>query len=106
MSYKPVLPCTKVGFQRNTQSTGVLHLFCDNLSYHLQLAKQHIESYTKEKNVPVIGKIPFDPMVMEAVNSLRPITEMEGSIAKTAIEKMWILLEGAITKKALQKEHK
>ena len=72
---------------------------------NLEMAAE-IESYTKEKTVPVIGKIPFDPMVMEAVNSLRPITEMEGSIAKTAIEKMWILLEGAITKKALQKEHK
>lgn len=72
---------------------------------NLEMAAE-IESYTKEKNIPVIGKIPFDPMVMEAVNSLRPITEMEGSIAKTAIEKMWILLEGIIIKKTLQKEHK
>ena len=65
-----------------------------------------IEAYTKEKNVPVIGKIPFDPMVMEAVNSLRPITEMEGSIARTAIEEMWMLLEDVIAKKALQKKNK
>lgn len=48
-----------------------------------------IEEFAKEKNLPIIGKIPFDPLVMEAVNTLKPITEFSGSPAKKAIEEMW-----------------
>lgn len=49
-----------------------------------------IENYAKEKNLFVAGKIPFDKKVMEAVNTLRPITEFEDSPARKAIEKMWV----------------
>lgn len=48
-----------------------------------------IEDFAKEKNLPIIGKIPFDPLVMEAVNTLKPITEFSDSSARKAIEEMW-----------------
>lgn len=48
-----------------------------------------IEEFAKEKNLPIIGKIPFDSLVMEAVNTLRPITEFSDSSARKAIEEMW-----------------
>jgi MinD superfamily P-loop ATPase len=49
-----------------------------------------IEDYAEEKKLFVVGKIPFDKIVMESVNSLRPITAFEDSSARKAIEKMWL----------------
>lgn len=48
-----------------------------------------IEEYAKTENIKVVGKIPFDKKVMESVNSLKPITYFNDSIAKNAIEEMY-----------------
>ena len=52
-----------------------------------------IEDYSKENHVPVVGKIPFDEKVMEAINSLRPITSFVDSKARIAIEEMWFEIQ-------------
>lgn len=52
-----------------------------------------IEEYAQEKNLIVVGKIPFDKTVMESVNALKPITEYKDSAAKKAIEEMWIRMK-------------
>jgi MinD superfamily P-loop ATPase len=57
-----------------------------------------IEAFAGEKNLFVAGKIPFDKTVMEAVNTLRPITEFTGSPAGSAIEKMWIRISAFMKK--------
>lgn len=62
---------------------------------NLEMTAQ-IEAFAKEKNLPVVGKIPFDPLVMEAVNTLKPITEFPDSPAKRAIEEMWSYIKGEI----------
>jgi len=62
---------------------------------NIDMVKQ-IENFAHEKNVFVVGKIPFDKMVMESVNSLRPITEFENSKARKAIEEMWFRMSGLI----------
>jgi MinD superfamily P-loop ATPase len=49
-----------------------------------------IENFVREKNFFVVGKIPFDKLVMESVNTLRPITNFEESPARKAIEEMWL----------------
>lgn len=56
---------------------------------NLEMTKQ-IEAYAKSRNLFVVGKIPFDKTVMEAVNSLKPITEFEDSQARKSIEEMWV----------------
>ena len=48
-----------------------------------------IENFVREKEILLVGKIPFDKLVMESVNTLRPITYFEDSSAKKAIETMW-----------------
>lgn len=48
-----------------------------------------IENYAKEKQLFVVGKIPFDKKVMESINTLKPIIEFENSPARKAIEEMW-----------------
>ncbi|MFA9463136.1 MAG: ATP-binding protein [Velocimicrobium sp.] len=56
---------------------------------NLEMTSQ-IEDYASEKKLIVVGKIPFDKKVMESVNTLKPITEFEDSLARKAIEEMWI----------------
>lgn len=55
-----------------------------------------IEHFAREKNLFVVGKIPFDKLVMESVNTLRPITDFDDSSAKKAIEEMWIHMNSLI----------
>lgn len=57
-----------------------------------------IENFAREKKLLVVGKIPFDPLVMESVNTLRPITEFIESPAKKAMEEMWIHINRYINK--------
>ena len=48
-----------------------------------------IEEYCKNENIQLVGKIPYDDIVMKSINEFRPITEYEGSIANEAIRIMW-----------------
>lgn len=48
-----------------------------------------IKDYCKEKNIKVVGEIPYDEKVNESVNELKSIIEYEDSKASMAIRKMW-----------------
>eukprot|EP00831_Metopus_contortus_P004072 TRINITY_DN114_c0_g1_i4.p4 TRINITY_DN114_c0_g1~~TRINITY_DN114_c0_g1_i4.p4 ORF type:complete len:249 (-),score=34.34 TRINITY_DN114_c0_g1_i4:250-996(-) len=48
-----------------------------------------IEEFTKEKNLALVGKIPYDDTVMKSINELRPIIYYEDSKASNAIKSMW-----------------
>ena len=48
-----------------------------------------IKRFAEEKKLLVAGLIPFDPLVMKAVNALKPITEFAESPARKAMEDMW-----------------
>jgi MinD superfamily P-loop ATPase len=65
-----------------------------------------IEGYAREKNLFVVGKIPFDKTVMESVNTLKPITDFKNSIARKAIEEMWVRMNSLIGIKELQNNKK
>jgi len=52
-----------------------------------------IENFAREKNLFVVGKIPFDKLVMKSVNTLRPITEFVESPARKAILEMWVRMK-------------
>ena len=81
-------------------------LICINkYDINLEMTRE-IEGFVQEQHIPVIGKIPFDPLVMEAVNSLRPITEMKDSIARVAVEEMWLVLEKIIANKTSHHKNK
>jgi len=57
-----------------------------------------IENFAREKNLFVVGKIPFDKLVMKSVNTLRPITEFAESPARKAIEEMWVRMNSLMKK--------
>lgn len=50
---------------------------------------KEIEVYCEENQIPLVGKIPYDEMVIESINHLKPIIHYENSIANKAIRKMW-----------------
>ena len=58
-----------------------------------------IEGYAREKNLFVVGKIPFDKTVMESVNTLKPITDFKDSIARKAIKEMWVRMNSLMETK-------
>ncbi|NMM65749.1 4Fe-4S binding protein [Clostridium sp. P21] len=53
-----------------------------------EIAKE-IENFCTEKGFKVVGKIPYDDMVMKSINELKPIICYENSEARKAIEHMW-----------------
>ena len=57
-----------------------------------------IENFAREKNLFVVGKIPFDKLVMKSVNILKPITEFAESPARKAIEEMWVRMNSLMKK--------
>ncbi|MBX7409583.1 ATP-binding protein [Clostridium chauvoei] len=57
-----------------------------------------IEELAKVNNLIIVGKIPYDDMVIKYINELKPITNYKDSIAKIEIEKMWINIKNKIEK--------
>lgn len=79
-----------------TEHFAIQVFICINKYNMNQDMTVQIENYVREKNIIVVGWIPFDNTVMDSVNNLRPITHFEGSSAKKAIEKMWVYLKQII----------
>lgn len=48
-----------------------------------------IEEFIKEKALKLVGKIPYDDIVMKSINELKPINCYKESIALKAIKSMW-----------------
>jgi MinD superfamily P-loop ATPase len=64
---------------------------------------RRIEQYCQEKGSPVIGEIPFDPVVTRAMISGRTILECSPSIVGREIENIWIRVQCLMN---LQKEER
>jgi MinD superfamily P-loop ATPase len=56
---------------------------------------QEIERYCNEQGIRVVGKIPFDPTVIESVRARKPITRY-ATPAADALKAMWEQLEAAL----------
>jgi MinD superfamily P-loop ATPase len=71
-------------------------LVCVN-KYDVNLENtRKIEEYCGRRGIPVIGRIPFDPWVIEAVNMGKPAVFIESSPAKEAILELWQALSGRL----------
>ncbi len=55
---------------------------------NLDVAKE-IEDYCRAENVDIVGKIPYDSMVVRSINELTPIVNYEDSTAGIGIKEMW-----------------
>lgn len=67
---------------------GIFTMACINkYDINEDMAKE-IEEYLKSKNIDLVGRIPYDNMVIKSINELKPITKYDNSLAKKAIEDM------------------
>ncbi|NLN07110.1 MAG: 4Fe-4S binding protein [Firmicutes bacterium] len=70
-----------------------------------KLAERIIE-YCVEEEVPVLGLIPYDPAVITAVNSGRPVVEFPDSPAGLAIRNVWRRLQSLLFEEKREKKEK
>lgn len=50
---------------------------------------KEIEKYCARQNITVAGRIPYDPLVIKAVNNGKSVIEAEGSPAVSAVKDVW-----------------
>lgn len=58
-----------------------------------------IEEYCEQRNIHMVGKIPFDPLVVESVNDGKPLVLLENSPAKDAVMSVWKEVEALLLNK-------
>jgi len=68
---------------------GVFTMVCINKYDINEDMSKEIEKFINEKELVLVGKIPYDDTVMKSINELKPITFYKDSIAEKAIENMW-----------------
>ncbi|NLZ38602.1 MAG: 4Fe-4S binding protein [Firmicutes bacterium] len=75
---------------------GVLTFACIN-KYDINEKKtKEIEKYCRDNEICLIGKIPYDNVVMQSINELVPVICYEESKANQAIRQMWDQLSAQI----------
>ena len=68
---------------------GIKMLACINkYDINEQIGKD-IENYCIGKGIELVGKVPYDDMILKSINELKPITEYPLSEANKAIRIMW-----------------
>lgn len=77
---------------------NILTMICINKYDINSEVSKEIEILAKENNLDIVGRIPYDDMVMKSINELKPITNYKDSIAKNEIEKMWVNIKSIIKK--------
>jgi MinD superfamily P-loop ATPase len=68
---------------------GVFTMVCINKYDINEEVAREIEDFVNNKGIKLVGKIPYDDIVMKSINELKPITCYKESIAEKAIEDMW-----------------
>lgn len=77
---------------------NICTMICIN-KYDINMeVSREIEDIAMEKDLAIVGKIPYDDMVMKSINELKPITSYKDSVVKNEIEKMWINIKNIIKK--------
>ncbi|WP_252250970.1 ATP-binding protein [Clostridium sp. ZBS13] len=68
---------------------GIFTMVCINKFDINEDMSKNIEKFIIEKNISLVGKIPYDDVVMKSINELKPIISYSDSIAGRAIKEMW-----------------
>lgn len=68
---------------------GILTLACINKhDINIDISKD-IENYCRDKNIDIVGVIPYDGTVTKSINELKPITDYPQSPANKSVRVMW-----------------
>lgn len=68
---------------------GLLIMVCINKYDINEDMAEEIERFVIEKELALVGKIPYDDTVIKSINEMTPIIYYKDSIAGSAIKKMW-----------------
>lgn len=68
---------------------GIRTFLCINKADINESISAQIEEYAKENDLITVGKIPYDDVVVQSINELRPITYYENSAANKAVREVW-----------------
>lgn len=73
---------------------GIFTMVCINKFDINEDMSKNIEKFIIEKNISLVGKIPYDDAVMKSINELKPIINYPDSIAGKSIKEMWSNIKG------------
>jgi len=62
---------------------------CINKADINESISESIEEYAKENDLVMVGRIPYDQVVLQSINELKPIIYYENSTANRAIREIW-----------------
>lgn len=82
-----------------TQHFGVKALVCINKWDLSQEMAKEIEQYCAEEDLKLVGKIPFDPEVLDTIKMGLPVEDLLKTRAGAAITQMWERVKGYIMSK-------
>lgn len=68
---------------------GIFTMVCINKFDINEGMSEKIESFITKKHIALVGKIPYDDMVIKSINELKPIINYTDSMACKAIKEMW-----------------
>ena len=68
---------------------GIRILACINKYDINEQISRDIENYCIGRGIELVGKVPYDEVILKSINELRPITDYHLSIANKAIRTMW-----------------
>lgn len=78
------------------ESFGLYIMVCINKYDINEEMTETILNFTEQRQLRLVGKIPYDDTVMKSINELVPIIYFEESIAGKAIKDMWINIKNII----------
>ncbi|WP_368488756.1 ATP-binding protein [Clostridium sp. BJN0013] len=86
-------------------SFGVFIMVCINkydINYNITV---EIEKFVAEKELVLVGKIPYDDTVMKSINELKSIIYYEDSEACRSVKEMWVNIKNIFTKNFRMEEY-
>lgn len=69
---------------------GLYIMVCINKYDINEKVSEEIQKFIEQKQLKLVGKIPYDDIVMKSINELKPITYYEDSVASKSIKDMWL----------------
>lgn len=76
-----------------TEHFNIPALACINKYDINESMSLEIEEFCKKESIPLVGKIPFDEIIVDSINNLKPIIYYENSKANQAIREMWDIIK-------------
>lgn len=79
---------------RTARHFGVPALICLNKADLNRDRSQEVEAFCQAEGIPLVGRVPFDPVVTEAMVRGQPVTEYDDGLVTQELRRMWEKVKG------------